>query len=64
MDNPHRTVSIHIIIRLLVLVVLVPLLPLLISWRWDWWEAWAYAILFILGFARPLHAPRERQTPG
>ena len=24
---------------------------MLISWRWDWWEAWAYAIICILGFA-------------
>jgi protein-S-isoprenylcysteine O-methyltransferase Ste14 len=23
----------------------------LISWQWDWWEAWVYAIVFILGFA-------------
>jgi len=32
-------------------VVVIPLLPLLISWRWDWWEAWVYAIICILGFA-------------
>ncbi len=32
-------------------MVIVPLLPLLLSGRWDWWEAWAYAILSILGFA-------------
>jgi protein-S-isoprenylcysteine O-methyltransferase Ste14 len=31
-------------------VVLVPCLPLLISWRWGWWEAWAYAIISIGGF--------------
>lgn len=23
---------------------------MLISWRWDWWEAWAYAIICALGF--------------
>jgi protein-S-isoprenylcysteine O-methyltransferase Ste14 len=23
----------------------------LISWQWDWWEAWVYAIISILGFA-------------
>ncbi|MEN6576649.1 MAG: isoprenylcysteine carboxylmethyltransferase family protein [Phycisphaerales bacterium] len=51
MDDQPKTVSARAIIRLLALVVLVPLLPLLISWRWDWWEAWVYAIIFILGFA-------------
>ena len=32
-------------------MVVVPFLPLLISWRWDWWEAWVYAIISILSFA-------------
>jgi protein-S-isoprenylcysteine O-methyltransferase Ste14 len=35
---------------LLVFVVIVPFLPLLISRQWDWWEAWIYAIVSILGF--------------
>ena len=49
------------------------------SWRWDWWEAWAYAVIFILGFVvsrdsrrasrpdrrtRPLRATRAHQTVG
>jgi protein-S-isoprenylcysteine O-methyltransferase Ste14 len=40
----------RIIIMLLVFVVLVPFLPLLISRHWDWWEAWVYAFVSILGF--------------
>jgi protein-S-isoprenylcysteine O-methyltransferase Ste14 len=32
-------------------IVLIPFLPLLISWHWDWWEAWVYAIIGILSFA-------------
>jgi protein-S-isoprenylcysteine O-methyltransferase Ste14 len=45
------------------MVVLVPLLPLLISRRWDWWEAWVYAAICILGYvlSRPL---AERRHPG
>ena len=35
---------------LLLVIVLVPMLPLLISGRWDWWEAWVYALVCILGF--------------
>ncbi len=26
------------------------MLPLLISWQWDWWEAWVYAVINVLGF--------------
>jgi protein-S-isoprenylcysteine O-methyltransferase Ste14 len=42
-------------------IVVIPLLPLLISWRWDWWEAWVYAAICILGFAisRALAARRH-----
>jgi len=36
---------------LLIFIVGLPLLPLLISWDWGWWEAWAYAVVSILGFA-------------
>jgi len=35
---------------MLLIVVVVPFLPLLISWRWDWWEAWVYAIISVLAF--------------
>jgi protein-S-isoprenylcysteine O-methyltransferase Ste14 len=38
-----------LVIMFLVIIV-VPFLPLLISWRWDWWEAWVYALLSIFGF--------------
>jgi protein-S-isoprenylcysteine O-methyltransferase Ste14 len=36
---------------MLLFVVVVPCLPLLISRRWNWWEAWVYAVLGISGFA-------------
>ncbi|MFO7743354.1 MAG: isoprenylcysteine carboxylmethyltransferase family protein [Anaerolineae bacterium] len=36
---------------MLLFIVVVPCLPLLISWRWDWREAWVYAIIAVLGFA-------------
>ena len=35
---------------MLFFIVVMPFLPLLISRHWDWWEAWIYAILSILGF--------------
>jgi len=53
--------SARVIIQMLFFVVVVPFLPLLISGRWDWWEAWLYAIIGILGFAvsRALAARRH-----
>ena len=39
-----------VIVQLLIVVVLIPCLPLLITWRWGWWEAWAYAFVSIAGF--------------
>lgn len=36
--------------QLLIFVVLTPCLPLLITWRWNWWEAWSFAMISILGF--------------
>jgi protein-S-isoprenylcysteine O-methyltransferase Ste14 len=31
-------------------VVLAPFIPLIISGRWDWWQAWGYAVASILAF--------------
>jgi protein-S-isoprenylcysteine O-methyltransferase Ste14 len=51
MDNQPKTVTPHTVILLLIFIVVVPFLPLLISRQWDWWEAWVYAAICILGFA-------------
>jgi protein-S-isoprenylcysteine O-methyltransferase Ste14 len=61
MNNQHKTISAGVVVQVLFFVVVVPCLPLLISWRWDWWEAWVYAIISILGFAisRALAARRH-----
>jgi protein-S-isoprenylcysteine O-methyltransferase Ste14 len=55
------TISPRVVLQVLFFIVVIPCLPLLISWRWDWWEAWVYAILSILGFAisRALAARRH-----
>jgi protein-S-isoprenylcysteine O-methyltransferase Ste14 len=50
--NPQpQTISVRVVILMLFFVVVIPMLPLLISWRWDWLEAWVFAIACILGFA-------------
>ena len=51
MKNQSTNISLRSISIMLVFIVIVPFLPLLISRQWDWWEAWVYAIICILGFA-------------
>lgn len=43
-------ITLKVVVQLLIVVVLIPLLPLLITWRWTWWEAWAYALTTVIGF--------------
>ena len=51
MDNQPKTISPRTVVLMVFFIVLIPFLPLLISRQWDWWEAWVYAIIGILGFA-------------
>ena len=50
MDDQKKTITPRMIIQLLVVVLLIPFLPLLITRRWDWREAWIYAVLVIPAF--------------
>ena len=50
MNNSKVLVTPRTVIQLLFFLVLLPILPMLIAWRWDWFEAWAYAILTLLSF--------------
>jgi protein-S-isoprenylcysteine O-methyltransferase Ste14 len=61
LDNPQKIFSPRVVVQMLFFIVVVPFLPLLISGQWDWWEAWAYAIISILGFviSRALAARRH-----
>jgi len=51
MSDQKKKISPAAIVLMLFAILGIPFLPLLISWQWDWWEAWVYAIVFILGFA-------------
>jgi protein-S-isoprenylcysteine O-methyltransferase Ste14 len=63
MDKPNKSVTPLALALMLIFIVLVPLSPLLISGKWNWWQAWAYAAISIFGFAigRALAA---RHNPG
>lgn len=50
MKNKQNKFPIRLIIQLIFVVVILPLLPMIISGRWNWWEAWVYAVILFLGF--------------
>ncbi|MCF7797419.1 MAG: isoprenylcysteine carboxylmethyltransferase family protein [Candidatus Marinimicrobia bacterium] len=47
-NNPLSTPK--VLVQLVVVIILIPFSPLLISFDWDWLEAWVYAIVAVLGF--------------
>jgi protein-S-isoprenylcysteine O-methyltransferase Ste14 len=51
----------RVLVQLLIVIVLVPFLPMIISGQWTWPEAWAYAVISIVGFvaSRALAARRH-----
>ncbi len=61
MEKNRSIFSMGRIILLVLIVLAMPMLPLFISRRWDWWEAWFYAIASIAGFiaSRALAARRH-----
>jgi len=61
MNSQPVNLSFRLIAQLVLFVIVIPLLPLLISGQWRWWEAWVYALLYILSFAvsRALAARRH-----
>lgn len=61
MNEKSKIFTLRAVVQMVFFIIVVPLLPLLISWRWDWWEAWVYAAIGILGFiiSRALAARRN-----
>jgi protein-S-isoprenylcysteine O-methyltransferase Ste14 len=61
MSQSQKTFTPKKILQMIFFIIVIPFLPLLISWRWNWWEAWMYALVGILGFAvsRALAARRH-----
>jgi len=61
MVEQGKLLSPRILFQLVFFVVLVPLSPLLLSRRWDWWEAWVFAVIWTGGLvaSRALAARRH-----
>jgi protein-S-isoprenylcysteine O-methyltransferase Ste14 len=51
MSKSRNVLTPRVIVQMTLAVVVMPLLPMIVSGRWDWLEAWAYAAVSILGFA-------------
>ena len=51
MATNEKLITPRVLLMTFFFIVFLPMLPLLISWQWNWWEAWAYALINILGFA-------------
>jgi protein-S-isoprenylcysteine O-methyltransferase Ste14 len=50
MNTQTKLMTPKTIVRLVFVLFVFPLTPMIISGAWDWWEAWAYAAISILGF--------------
>jgi len=50
MEKQNKPVIWRAIVQMVIVVLLAPFIPLIISGRWDWWQAWAYAVVSILAF--------------
>lgn len=61
MTKTKRTFTLPRMFLMIVVVFAIPFLPMIIAGVWRWWEAWAYAILSVLGFvvSRALAARRH-----
>jgi len=63
MNEKSKIFTPRAVIQMVFFIIVVPLLPLLISRRWNWWEAWVYAAIGILGFIIS-RALAGRRNPG
>ena len=61
MPNKEKVFTPRLILQLVFFILVVPFLPLLLSGRWNWWEAWFYALVYVLTFiiSRALAACRS-----
>jgi protein-S-isoprenylcysteine O-methyltransferase Ste14 len=62
MPEKESVFTFRVILMLLVFIVLLPMLPLILPWRWDWWEAWYYALMNIFTFIISRYLA-SRKTP-
>jgi protein-S-isoprenylcysteine O-methyltransferase Ste14 len=61
MNTQAKLITPKTIIRMVFVLFVFPLTPMIISGVWNWWEAWVYVVINILGFfvSRVLAARRH-----
>lgn len=61
MNTQPKLITPKTIIRMVFVLFVFPLTPMIISGVWNWWEAWVYVVINILGFfvSRVLAARRN-----
>ncbi|NMB55469.1 MAG: isoprenylcysteine carboxylmethyltransferase family protein [Leptolinea sp.] len=50
METIKSSFSPGTLIKMILFILIMPFITLLISWKWDWWEAWVYGLISVLGF--------------
>ncbi len=50
MESKNKKSTVRVYIMLLLVLVFIPLLPMIITGRWNWWEAWVMAAVYVLSF--------------
>ena len=63
MNTEKSTITFGSILMMVLVILVLPFLPMLISWRWNWWEAWLYAIGSIISFVISRYLA-SRKNPG
>lgn len=51
MSDQTKSNIVSAIVQMVIVVIVAPFIPMIISGKWDWWQAWAYALASIFGFA-------------
>lgn len=61
MNTQTKFLTPKTILRLALVLFVFPMIPMIISGVWNWWEAWVYVVISILGFiiSRGLAARRH-----
>jgi len=59
-QNKPLQVSPSIVVQLVIVLLIFPLLPILITWRWNWWQAWVYYALLVLAFILSRYLAQQR----
>jgi protein-S-isoprenylcysteine O-methyltransferase Ste14 len=50
MTQQNKPVLWRAIVQMVIIILIAPFIPMIISSQWDWWQAWAYAVVSILSF--------------